>query len=646
MDIADSFPDEDDIESAIALHEAGRLPEAERLCLKILERDPDEPDALNLLGVILQERGELARSIELISRALQRDPDFPEALANLARAQRATGELSAAVENATRAEELDPELAEAPLILSRTLLDLGNAAEAAEAGYRAATLAPESYEAHACLGMALERSEDWPGAVTAFQAALDLQPSRVTMQVELAGALLMAGEHDQAIPHFRAAAERVPNELPPHVGLAMALENIGDIPGSASACRRALELAPERADLWALQGLNMQALGRFDEATECHSRALALAPGSADELRNLALIGRLARGAPEVSRLEAIIADEAAAAKDRILAGAALGMLLDKAGSYDEAFARFKAANELTRAHLGSQGKTFELAEVQGFVSAAIASINRDVVVRTAGKRDPSELPVFVVGMPRSGTSLVEQIAASHPRVHGAGENKDIYDIVERLKAQYPDVHPANWDPTEVRRETDAYLDRLRKLGGDVDRVIEKLPDNILYIGYIALLFPHARIIVCRRDLRDVCLSCYFQHFVDPNTWSLDLADCAARAREVERLLTHWRQVIPLPMLEVQYETLVGDLEGQSRRLIEFLGLEWDPACLAFHETERVVRTLSQWQVRQPLYRTSIGRWHHYRAHIRPLLDGLEGLVPPDSEDDPATASVDPTEGA
>jgi hypothetical protein len=237
---------------------------------------------------------------------------------------------------------------------------------------------------------------------------------------------------------------------------------------------------------------------------------------------------------------------------------------------------------------------------------------------------------VFVVGMPRSGTSLVEQIAASHSQVFGAGERTDIHDIL-RISSDggTPGGHD-NWDAEAVRNAATAQVARLRDLGRGAIRVIDKTPDNYRLLGQIAVLFPRARVIVCRRDLRDVCVSCHFQQFARGLAWTSDLADLAERARQSEQLLAHWLKVLPIPVMEVQYENLVANLEAESRRLIEFLGLKWEPACLAFHETERTVLTASLWQVRQPLYNSSVGRWRHYRAHLGPLLDGLKGLVPED----------------
>ncbi|HTB47436.1 MAG TPA: sulfotransferase, partial [Acetobacteraceae bacterium] len=250
-----------------------------------------------------------------------------------------------------------------------------------------------------------------------------------------------------------------------------------------------------------------------------------------------------------------------------------------------------------------------------------------------AGWGHPSEEPVFIVGMPRSGTSLVEQISASHKLVFGAGEQTEMFAILTALEFENGNHHPALWNRTSVRREAMAYVQHLRELGGGAVRVIDKQPDNILCLGHIAVLFPRARIVVCRRDPRDVSLSCFFQHFRDgPLVWTDDLADCAFRAREIERLTEHWRTVLPIPVLEVQYETLVANLETESRRLIDFLGLEWDPACLAFHETQRTVMTASHWQVRQPIYARSAGRWRHYRNHLGPMLQEFEGWVAADDE--------------
>ncbi len=179
------------------------------------------------------------------------------------------------------------------------------------------------------------------------------------------------------------------------------------------------------------------------------------------------------------------------------------------------------------------------------------------------------------------------------------------------------------WTP-RLKIIGEADLQRLKHLDTCAARVIDKLPDNIFKLGIIAALFPGARVIFCHRDARDTCLSNYFQLFTDGNLFSYDLVDCGRRARETARLAAHWQWVLPLPVIEIGYERLVNDLEGESRRLIEFLGLDWEPACLDFHRTERLVATASTWQVRQPLYSRSVARWRHYKSHLGPLLAVLE----------------------
>jgi hypothetical protein len=239
---------------------------------------------------------------------------------------------------------------------------------------------------------------------------------------------------------------------------------------------------------------------------------------------------------------------------------------------------------------------------------------------------DPSEQPVFVVGMMRSGTSLLEQILDCHPQVHGHGERNEIAQIAMALQqaagAPYPGCL-ATVDAATVAKYAAGYLAFLRKDAPDALRSIDKLPHNFSHLGLISLLFPRARIIHCVRDPLDTCLSNYFTDFNEKNTFTYDLPALAHEYREYRRLMAHWLAVLPNPVLEVPYEGLVDDLESWSRRAVAFLGLDWDNACLAFHENKRPVFTKSLWQVRQPLYRDSVGRWRRYARHLGPLFDGL-----------------------
>jgi tetratricopeptide (TPR) repeat protein len=614
--------------AALALHEAGHPDLAEAGYRAVLREDPDEPDALNLLAVVLQERGDVDQAIALLTRALAAEPDFPEALSNLARARLVSGEPAEAADLARRAIAQDPELAEAHVNLGRALIELGNDSGAAIALREAAALAPDSVDVLAQLGNVLMRLNEIQAAASTLTAALTLAPGRVDAMINLGVALTTLDRLDEALEWHENAAAQSPGNAAAHAALAVTLRQRQDLAGSIAACRRSLALAPERADMWLTLSANLATMGQFAEAEACCREVLARDPEAATARRELARIGRFTADAAEIERLRAIKDDKAARRTERIAAGMAVGTLLDRAGDHDAAFAAFADANRLIRAGWIELGQTFDGAGLRRYVDWAITAFTAGQFATAAQWGDPSELPVFIVGMPRSGTSLVEQIAASHPLVFGAGELRDISGIVQALDGGDRHRRPAEWDRDAMRRAAGDHVRRLRALDGQASRVIDKMPDNCRVLGQIAMLFPGARVIVCRRDPRDVCLSCHFQQFADGLVWTTDQGELAERAREIDRLLAHWLRVLPLPVLEVRYEDLVQNLEAESRRLIAFLGLEWDPVCLAFHETDRPVMTASVWQVRQPLYSSSVGRWRHYRKHLGPLLHGLKEMLP------------------
>jgi hypothetical protein len=234
---------------------------------------------------------------------------------------------------------------------------------------------------------------------------------------------------------------------------------------------------------------------------------------------------------------------------------------------------------------------------------------------------------VFVVGMPRSGTTLVEQVLASHPRVFGAGERQLVPEMFDSLAQATGRTEPPldcvkHLDRQSINRIGRRYVDALAAMNDSADRIVDKLPENTFYLGLIAVLFPQAKLIHCRRDLRDVALSCWMTHFANLR-WACDPHHIATRIREYRRLMNHWRAVLPVRMLDVQYEAMVADPERSSRELVAWCGLEWDPACQEFYKARRRVRTTSIAQVRQPIYRSSVGRWKNYEQPLAALFAEL-----------------------
>jgi tetratricopeptide (TPR) repeat protein len=395
-------------------------------------------------------------------------------------------------------------------------------------------------------------------------------------------------------------------------------------PIEATACHyQAIELDPQDRLGWTGLGLVCRTLGRFDEAATYYSRALTIDPECGEAHRGLAICTKTSADEPLLQEMARTLSNNQLPALDRSLTGFGLGKKLDDAGRYDEAFTAFKAANVLKRNAARERGLHYEAERFEQMIDYTIAAFSDVFFSSGQTSHNMSPVPVFIVGMCRSGTSLAEQILASHPDVHGAGELLDMRRIAKRF---VPDASVPSLGLNERLLIANAgeYLATLEVHDTRSLRIIDKNPDNILSLGLIYALLPSARVIICHRKPLDNILSCYFQPFNIELTFTTDLCDCTHRYIEIKRLTEHWQQTLPLQIFDLHYETLVTDLEGQARHLIEFLGLEWHPACLNFFKTDRVVNTPSMWQVRQPIYRDSIGRWKNYQRHLDPIRQILE----------------------
>ncbi len=528
------------------------------------------------------------RARQSIGRALALEPRNALAHFTLGRAFHLSAQPEPAVRSYRRAVELRPDFALAHCNLAIVLLDLGEHQQALASGARAVELDPNLGEAHMTVGRALLEQQRFAPAEAALRRALALDPGLVQAYDALGRVCSRFNRSEEALALHRAA----------------------------------LALDPQHPPAWYGIGIAHRALGHFDDAIASFRRALAIAPDFAAAHRDLALCQKAAPNEAEVTRMRAILANRSAAVQERAAAAFGLGKFFDDIGDYEEAFRRYAEANSLCREKAEANGLVFQADALRREVDEAIATFTLEFFAARRGWGEPSDLPVFVVGLYRSGTTLTEQILASHRRIFGAGELPDIRRINQRLSHLPRDA--LKWNAADIATLAHEHLAHLRGLGGAAIRVVDKHPDNVFFLGLIATLFPDAKIICCHRDPRDNVLSCFFQRFIEVMTFSTDIADCARRWQETERIAAHWRRVLPMAIFDLQYETLVADFENQTRRLIDFLGLEWDPACPRFFRTERAVNTPSTWQVRQPIYDSSAGRWRNYERHLEPLLAVLD----------------------
>ena len=537
------------------------------------------------------------------------------------------------------------------------LLQLTGGRAAAAGGARGAAsgaskkrLAPLLTEADACFAKG-----DYTDAMARLREALEIDPKHAFAHNKLGAVFCQLGSYADAEREFRRAIELRSNYAHPHFNLGVVLFWKGEFAAAEAVQRRAVRLDAKNPEAQVSLGMTLGTVGRVNEARGAFEKAIRLQPGHAGALCGsgwlAALEGRSAEAeslyrkalASDPKKIDAWTAladlrrmtpddeDWRQAVEKMLKAGAApleeaslhyaLGKYFDDVGKYSEAFSHYRRANELQKL----VAKPYERPRREAFVDDMIRTYTRERLAQRRAGASGSVQPVFVVGMMRSGTSLVEQIIASHPRAAGAGE----LEFWSRSGRSYEDVLRHGLpDAALTAKLADEYLKTLHRHLPQAERIVDKSTFNSDYLGVIHAVLPNARVLYLRRDPLDTCLSCYFQHFVNAAPFSMDLADLAHYYREHHRLVTHWREVLPREtFLEVPYAELVRDQEGWSRKIIEFIGLDWDPRVLEFHKTERAVLTASNWQVRQKMYSSSVGRWHHYEKLIGPLLK-LRDLSP------------------
>jgi tetratricopeptide (TPR) repeat protein len=603
----------------------GNSDEAVAAYNRLIRLRPTDAPAHFAVGLILRDCGRLDEAIAAFSRATELKPDFAEAHAKLGQALRNERRLDQAIAAYRRAIAIDSGSADLHNNLANVLRDKGLLDEAITEYTKAVRLKDDDAVTCLNLGNALSQKEWFAEAVVAYQRAVQLDPRCYEAHHQMGFALASVDRFDEALLSHRRALALMPDDPRAHEALGATLLLKHDMAAAEASFRRALALGSESAHVWHGLGTALKCLGRFEDASACFRRALAISPDGAAFFKGLVATGRQVADAGEIARLTALLNEAGLPVGERTAAGFALGKLLDEADRFDEAFGCLSAANLLFKESRASAGEHFDGDLLKRTVARMTQSFTPEFFAQRQSWGETSELPVFIVGMPRSGTTLVEQIAASHPDVFGAGELPDIARLAGSISQGEDLATGQGWTSEAIAKASKSHLAQLRSLGGGARRVIDKLPGNVFHLGLIALLYPAARVIFCRRDVRDNCLSCYFQQFSKNHLlYTYDLADCGRQYLETERITAHWLKVLPLRMLEIRYEELVADQEGQSRRMIDFLGLPWDPACLEFHRTQRTVVTASVWQVRQPIYTRSVGRWRHYERHLGPLLDVLD----------------------
>ncbi len=601
---------------SVALTRQGK--DALQALQRAAELMPADVETHRNLGAYLHDHEKWHEAIASLERAIALRPNDVEALVDCGNALKAVGRAADAQPLYQRALECEPRHAGAHNNLGNAYLQLGRYEDAAGCYRAALTLRPQDLQILANLGAVLrdlaERREAW----SVYMRAVELDPASAEFHCNLGGVLFELRRVEAAAASYRRALELQPRWVPAHLGLALVLRQQRRAPEAEASCRAALATEPDNVEALAALGELLADRGQFAEAEALFQRAISINPGFAPAYASIASHRRMS-GADTAWRsgAEALLGRRVPLAHE-ISLYYALGKYCDDLGQYDAAFGHYRRANELTR----RMGSTYDRARFTRRVEDIIAQFAPGSASAPGAKANCSELPVLIIGMPRSGTSLAEQILASHPSVFGAGEViywNSAYDRFRRAESKGTST------PELIASMSEDYLARLTATAGGATRVVDKMPGNFLYAGLIHAALPRARIIHMQRHPFDTCLSIYFQNFYNIGPYANDLGDLAHYYRQYQRITDHWRAVLPATSLfEFPYEALVADPEGWSRRMVDFIGLRWDPRCLDFHQTDRVVITASRWQVRQKISTQSVERWRNYESFLDPLRSLLK----------------------
>ena len=681
---------------ATQLQSQGRLQQSEHLLQQILQQIPNHPFALHLLGVIAHQVGKQALAAELIGKAIQSKGDVALFHANLSEILRQLKRLDEAIAHGERAIALEPKMAmahsnlgiayfdrkdldKAETCQQRTLeidpnfapslnnvgsifRERGDKKTALEWYAKASAANPNYLEPLNNLGALLLEEDRIPEAIESLQKALKINPNYAESICNMGGIHLAQEENDAALANFRRALELRPDYLEAQMGLAKTLQAMELLPEAEVAAQQSLQIDDNSPKAHALMGSIYTETERPAEAEAEYNRALQANPDSEEGLLGLGHLcvenGDLERAESLFKRALELKPDNVAAHVHMIQARKvtkkdphfarlleeeknaeqhsdnrkmslhfALGKCYDDTREYNKAFPHFLEGCKMKRGKLAydPEAAARQFIELQDIFS-------KDYIDSRRGAGDTSTLPIFVLGMPRSGTTLTEQIIASHPDVYGAGELPDLLRIAHRKTDPAVTTFPENLRYLNAETLTawgKEYITGLKKRAPESRHITDKMPANFFAVPLIHLALPGAKIIHVNRNPVDTCVSCFTRLFNRKQEHTYDLTELGRYYRDYAQMMAYWRTVLPADAFyDVQYENIVADQEGEARKLLDYCGLEWDAACLDFHKTKRQVRTASVTQVRQPIYNTSVERWRKYEQFLGPLLEQLGDLVP------------------
>lgn len=576
-----------------------KLEEAEIKCLQLEKQQPNDPILAHALGLIYYMRQKYDAAIAKFRITVTQVTNNANFYNNLAEALRRKGEFKEALDNFHNALLVQPAFPKAHLGIANTLIDLKRYQDARARFEFMIKLDPSFAPAYHYLGVMLTTLEATKEAIPILRKAVALKKDYYEAKFSLANALEQDSQTKEALNIYYELLKEKPNDASVHNNCGNILRTLGKLEEAEEHVRKAIQHNPEHLSAY----YNRSAKHFAQEVTP-----------------------------QQLQRLEELIFDPNITDEDRSNLHFTLARYYDAQKEYQTAFNHYKQGNDID-----SRKEPYDHETQKKVFSIFKSFFTKEFFATHPHFGSSSETPVFIFGMPRSGTTLVEQIVSSHPNVYGAGELKYISQIIQSLAGQFSNQagYPACLNllnPINSCSVGETYVNKVKDLvQGDKEnilRITDKMPGNFTNLGLISLLLPNAKLIHCRRNPMDSCFSCYTQHFTQVIVYTRQLEDLGNYYQLYEDLMAHWHNVLPIPIFDVNYENMVENTEEMSRKIIDFVGLEWDDACLNFHETERKVKTASLEQVRKPIYSSSVDKWRRYEPFLEPLKQALGKYAP------------------
>jgi tetratricopeptide (TPR) repeat protein len=606
----------------LSLHELKRFEEALASYNRALTAQPDFVEALSNRGNTLKELKRFEEALASYDRALKVQPDLVEVLFNRGLTLHELKRLEDALASYDQALKVRPDFAEALFSRGLILHRLKRFEEALGSFDCALTARSDYAEALFHRGKTLYELKRFEDALASYDRALVVRPDYAEVLSNRGNTLKDLERFEEALASYDRALKVRPDFAQAHNNRGVALKELMRFEEALASYDRALTVRPELAEAHNNRGIALMQLGRLSQARGAFERAVELAPDKTKYRRDL---GNIVVGDAHLAALEKLAEDGAAlSVGDRIELHFALGKAYDDQGRHAEAFSQWLDGNALQRQQI-----TYSEATTLGMLDRVRAAFTSELIRTRQNAGNASPVPVFVIGMARSGSTLVEQILASHPKVFGGGELQHFEAAMKGIRktpdglTTFPEV-VSGMTGEDYRNLGTRYLAGTAHLSPGAAHVTDKMLGNFMFAGLIHLALPNAPVIHTVRDPVDTCLSCFSKLFTTAQNHTYDLAELGRYYRHYQALMAHWHRILPPGrILDVRYEDVVTDLEGQARRIITHCGLNWDPRCLAFHQTQRPVLTASAVQVRQPIYDNAVGRWRAYEEFLGPLLAEL-----------------------